>query len=305
MISVIAVVGATASGKSGFAVKLAKMLDGEVVSADSMQVYRCMDVGTAKVTTEEMQGIRHHMIDVLEPEDDCNVTRFVSMAEKCIEDISSRGKTPIICGGTGLYVDSLLKGAAFEDNSCDDSYKEYLASVAEEKGNEYLYSTLEKTDPAAAASIHPNNVKRVIRALEFFHTTGKSITTQKENTVNCKYDPFYIGMKKDRELLYQRIDKRVDLMIEDGLFAEVESLIKRGVDKKCNSMQGIGYREVVWYFNGKCTKDEAIRLIKRNSRRYAKRQLTWFGANDSIHWIDPGNDDELSNILKQRKVTYK
>lgn len=305
MIPVIAVVGATASGKSGFAVRAAKFLDGEVVSADSMQVYKYMDIGTAKVTADEMQGVRHHMIDVLEPDDDCNVSRFVSMAESCIEDIASRGKLPIICGGTGLYIDSLLKGAAFEDDSCDDAYREHLKCVADEKGADTLYSMLKETDPAAAETIHPNNVKRVIRALEFYHTTGKSITIQKENTENQKYEPFYIGMKKDRDLLYGLIDLRVDVMVEKGLFNEVAMLVKRGVSKKCNSMQAIGYREVVWYLDGRCTKDEAIRLIKRNSRRYAKRQLTWFGANDRIHWIDPHNEDEVCEILKQRKVTNK
>ncbi|MBR2476546.1 MAG: tRNA (adenosine(37)-N6)-dimethylallyltransferase MiaA [Clostridia bacterium] len=298
MIPVLTIVGATASGKSAFAVKAASALGGEVVSADSMQVYKYMDIGTAKVTEDEMQGIPHHLIDVLEPDDDCNVTRFVSMAETAIEDIASRGKLPVICGGTGLYIDSLLKGAAFEDDSCDEAYREKLRTMAEEKGNEYLHSLLTEVDPVAAEKIHFNNVKRVIRALEFHHVTGRSITTQKENTVNIKYKSFIIGMERDRELLYANIDIRVDKMVEQGLFDEVKMLLNKGVNPRSNSMQGIGYREVIWYFHGKCTKDEAIRLIKRNSRRYAKRQITWFGANDSIRWINPSDDAAVDDILQ-------
>lgn len=301
MIPVLAIVGATASGKSAFAVKASSVLDGEVVSADSMQIYKYMDIGTAKVTEEEMEGIPHHLIDVLEPDDDCNVTRFVSMAEEVIEEISSRGKLPVVCGGTGLYIDSLLKGAAFEDDSCDEAYREELRAVAQEKGNEYLHSLLAESDPAAAENIHFNNVKRVIRALEFYHVTGRSITTQKTNTVNSKYKPFFIGMDRDRELLYSNIDIRVDKMVEQGLFDEVKSLLEKGVNPRSNSMQAIGYREVIWYFNGKCTKDEAIRLIKRNSRRYAKRQLTWFGANDNIHWVNPTDDAAVDEILRIAK----
>lgn len=298
MIPVLAIVGATASGKSAFAVKAATVFNGEVVSADSMQIYKYMDIGTAKVTEEEMEGIPHHLIDVLEPNDDCNVTRFVSMAESVIEDISSRNKLPVICGGTGLYVDSLLKGAAFEEESCDEGYREKLRAIVEEKGNEYLHSLLVESDPLAAEKTHFNNVKRVIRALEFYYVTGRSITTQKANTVNNKYKTFIIGMERDRELLYANIDIRVDKMVEQGLFDEVKSLLDKGVKPCANSMQGIGYREVIWYFKGKCTMDEAIRLIKRNSRRYAKRQLTWFGANADIHWINPADEAAVDNILR-------
>lgn len=299
MTPVLAIVGATASGKSGFAVKAAAALGGEVVSADSMQIYKYMDIGTAKVTVEEMRGIPHHLIDILEPDDDCNVARFVALAEAAVEDIASRGKIPVICGGTGLYIDSLLKGAAFEDDSCDEQYRSYLKSVAEEKGNGYLHSMLAGVDPAAAENIHYNNVKRVIRAMEFYHVTGKSITVQRENTVNHKYNTFIIGMHRDRELLYRNIDLRVDKMVEQGLFDEVEGLIKKGYSSDCNSMQAIGYREVIWYFKGKCTKDEAIRLIKRNSRRYAKRQITWFGANDAVHWINPDDKAATDAILRE------
>lgn len=298
MIPVLAIVGATASGKSGFAVKIAKELNGEVVSADSMQIYKYMDIGTAKVTKEEMQGVAHHLIDVLEPKDDCNVTRFVSLATATIEDIYSRGKLPVVCGGTGLYIDSLLKGASFLDNSRDDDYRAHLEEICKEKGNEYLHNMLKSCDSIACESIHPNNVKRVIRALEFFHVTGKSITTQKENTVNTKYHPIYIGMHRDRELLYKNIDIRVDKMVSEGLFDEVSKLIKMGCDLKCNSMQGIGYREVIWYFKGLCTKDEAIYLIKRNSRHYAKRQLTWFGANKNVRWVNPDDAKETNKLLE-------
>ncbi len=299
MIPVLAIVGPTASGKSGFAVKAAAALGGEVVSADSMQIYKYMDIGTAKVTVEEMEGIPHHLIDALEPDDDCNVSRFVSMAEEAIEDIAARGRLPVICGGTGLYIDSLLKGAAFEDDSCDEEYRMHLQQIAAERGNEYLHSMLTQTDPSAAAGIHPNNTKRVIRALEFYHMTGKSITTQKENTFNSRYDVFKIGMERERELLYKSIDLRVDKMVEQGLFREVEGLLNKGYSSHLNSMQAIGYREVIWYYKGKCTEYEAIRLIKRNSRRYAKRQLTWFGADKTIHWVNPDDKTAVDAILRE------
>ncbi len=299
VIPLLVIVGATASGKSSFAVKMAKALSGEVVSADSMQIYKYLDIGTAKVTPEEMEGVPHHLIDVLKPDDDCSVSRFVEMAEPVIEDISSRGKLPIICGGTGLYIDSLIKGAAFEDNSQDEEYRNHLWQIAEEKGGEYLHKLLSEKDSIAAENIHPNNTKRVVRALEFYHTTGKSITIQKENTSNSKYIPFIIGMHRDRDKLYASIDMRVDKMVESGLFEEAMSIMDKGLDKRSNSLQAIGYREIVWYREGKCTTEEAIRLIKRNSRRYAKRQLTWFNANDSIHWIDPTDEGQVKNILDE------
>lgn len=299
MIPVLAIVGPTASGKSSFAVQIAKKFGGEVISADSMQIYKYMNIGTAKVTEEEMCSVPHHLIDVLEPDDDCNVTRFVSLAEKAVEDVFSRGKLPVICGGTGLYIDSLLKGAAFEDNSCDENYRAELRQIVHEKGAEYLHSMLSEVDRLAAENIHYNNVKRVIRALEFYHVTGKSIATQRENTVNEKYNSFIIGMQRDRELLYSNIDLRVDIMVRQGLFDEVDNLLKKGYSIKSNSMQAIGYREVIWYFKGKCTRDEAIRLIKRNSRRYAKRQITWFGANKDIHWVNPDDKEAVNTLMRE------
>lgn len=301
MIPLLVIVGATASGKSAFAVKAAKELSGEVVSADSMQIYKYLDIGTAKVTPGEMEGVPHHLIDVLEPDDDCSVGRFVEMAEPVIEDISSRGKLPILCGGTGLYVDSLIKGAAFEDNSCDEEYRNYLWQIAEENGAEHLHRLLAEADKTAAETIHPNNVKRVVRALEFYHTTGKSITIQKENTSNSKYTTFIIGMHRERAELYSSIDSRVDRMVNEGLFEEAMSVMDKGLSKRSNSLQAIGYREIVWYREGKCTKDEAIRLIKRNSRRYAKRQLTWFNANGRIHWIDPADEEQRMSILTEAR----
>ena len=300
----IVITGPTASGKTALSVRLAKELGAEIVNADSMQIYKYMDIGTAKVTEDEMDGVVHHLIDVLEPDDDCNVSRFVEMAEKKIEEVSERGKLPVICGGTGLYIDSLLKGAAFEDNSCDDDYRAELSKIADDKGAEYLHGMLKEVDPAAAENIHPNNIKRVIRALEFFHTTGQSITVQKQNTVNKKYNAFIIGMERDREKLYENINLRVDKMVDQGLFQEVESLLKKGYSLKSNSMQAIGYREVIWYFKGKCTKEEAINLIKRNSRRYAKRQMTWFGANESICWVNPQNLDAADEILSKAKEEF-
>ena len=301
MIPVLAIVGATASGKSSFAVKCAKALDGEIISADSMQIYKYMDIGTGKVTEEEMQGVPHHLIDALEPGDDCNAARFVELAEKEIEKVYSNGKLPILCGGSGLYIDSLLKGAGFDDDSCDSHYREYLENLALQNGNDFLHDMLKECDAESARSIHPNNVKRVVRALEFFHVTGKSITTQKEKTQNTKYKPIYAGVKKERDVLYRNIELRVDKMVSDGLFDEVERLIKKGVSFKSNSMQAIGYREIIWYFKGLCTKDEAIRLVKRNSRRYAKRQFTWFGANKDVLWIDVSKEDEVKSFFEYVK----
>lgn len=305
MIPVLSIVGATASGKTAFAVKAASLLGGEVISADSMQIYKYMNIGTAKVTKDEMGAIPHHLIDVLEPTDDCSVSRFVDLATTAAEDIYNRGRLPVICGGTGLYIDSLLKGSAFEDDSRDEKYRTELYALAEEKGNAYIYDMLASCDPAAAEAIHPNNVKRVVRALEFFRTAGKSITLQKKNTVNSKYKAFTIGMRRERSELYERIDKRADKMVEQGLFGEVKALLDMGCTEKCNSMQAIGYREAIWYFRGKCTEGEAIRLIKRNSRHYAKRQLTWFNANDEIRWINPENESEAESALAEASRELK
>lgn len=305
MIPVLSIVGATASGKTAFAVKAASLLGGEVISADSMQIYKYMNIGTAKVTKDEMGAIPHHLIDVLEPTDDCSVSRFVDLATAAADDIYNRGKLPVICGGTGLYIDSLLKGSAFEDDSRDEKYRNELYALADEKGNAYIYDMLASCDPAAAEAIHPNNVKRVVRALEFFRTAGKSITVQKKNTVNSKYKAFTIGMNRERSELYERIDRRVDKMVEQGLFGEVKALLDMGCTEKCNSMQAIGYREAIWYFRGRCTEEEAVRLIKRNSRHYAKRQLTWFNANDEIRWINPENEIEAESALAEASRELK
>ena len=283
---IICVVGPTASGKTGYAIALAKKMNGEVVSCDSMQIYQQMTIGTAKPTKEEMQGIPHHMMDFVSPMTNYSVAEFVTDAKRSIDDILARGKVPILCGGTGLYIDSLLGGICFDDDVCDDAYRQELKTMAQQQGNEAVHALLKAADPKAAEEIHPNNVKRVIRTLEIIRTTGK---TKEEYDRDSRRDPCYdaiiYGMEWKREELYRRIDLRVDKMIEQGLVQEVETLLKRGIPQDSTAMQAIGYKEMIAYLQGECTLDEAIEIIKRETRRYAKRQLTWFRRNKDIIWV--------------------
>ena len=276
---IIIIGGATASGKTGLSIELAKRLGGEVVSADSMQIYKYMNIGSAKPTHEEMQGIQHHMIDVVEPSQNFSVADYSAAAKECIADIAARGKLPIVCGGTGLYIESIINDIDFDDTTSDEAYRAELSAFASEFGNPALYERLVAVDPEAALKIHANNVKRVIRALEYYHTTGTKIsdfqkgTKQKEST----YDYKLITIEHDRAKLYERINKRVDIMMEQGLINEVQDLLSNhNVSATNTSMQAIGYKELVGYLNGEDTLDNAIEIIKQESRRYAKRQLTWF-----------------------------
>lgn len=283
---IFCVVGATASGKTAYAIHLAKELGGEVVSCDSMQIYRDMNIGTAKPTKEEMQGIPHHMIDIVEPWQNYSVAEFVADANKCIQGILAKGKTPILCGGTGLYIDSILNGISFSQEARDDAYREELIQLAGEQGNQAVHDLLRAADPKAAEEIHPNNVKRVIRTLEIIKTSGK---TKAEFDLAARMEPLYdatvYGMEREREELYQRIDLRVDLMMEQGLLNEVESLVNQGIPMTATSMQAIGYKELIAYLNDTYSLEEAVETIKRESRRYAKRQLTWFRRNPNIIWL--------------------
>lgn len=280
------VVGPTASGKTDYAIELAKALDGEVVSCDSMQIYRGMDIGTAKPTKEEMQGIPHHMLDFVDPAESYSVADFVRDARICIQDILQRGRVPILCGGTGLYVDSVLNQIEFAPKVQDEAYREALKKMAEQEGAEAVYRLLQTADPRAADKIHPNNVKRVIRALEIIKTTG---LTKSEADRQAKKEPVYdaeiYGMQMERERLYDRINLRVDRMMERGLLAEVDGLLRRGIPKTATSMQAIGYKELAAYRRGEMTLEEAVETVKRESRRYAKRQMTWFRRNPDIQWI--------------------
>lgn len=284
---ILCVVGPTASGKTDYAVELALKCGGEVVSCDSMQIYKHMDIGTAKPTADEMKGVKHHMIDIIEPNESFSVARFSEMARECIDDILLRGKTPVLCGGTGLYFDSTINNINFIQMDTDEEYRKDLESAAKEFGNEYVYKILKRVDEESAESIHPNNLKRVIRALEIYKTTGKKKSElDKEQLSEPLYDPEITGLMRDREVLYDRINKRVDIMMEKGLIDEVSALIKMGIDANSTSMQAIGYKEIIEYLDGKTSLSEAVDKIKRESRRYAKRQLTWFKRNEKIHWIN-------------------
>ena len=284
--NLLCVVGPTASGKTAYAIALAQKHNGEVVSCDSMQIYREMDIGTAKPTQEEMQGIPHHMLDFVDPRENYSVADYVVAAKACIEDILLRGKLPILCGGTGLYVDSLLNGIEFSEDAKDDAYREELKALAKEHGSEAVHALLQRVDAKAAQEIHPNNVKRVIRVLEIVKTTGM---TKAEFDLKSRKEPLYdasiYGMEMERERLYERINLRVDSMMEQGLLEEVKALLQKGIPPQATAMQAIGYKELVLYLEGKCTLSEAVDTIKQESRRYAKRQMTWFRRNPNIVWI--------------------
>jgi len=298
---VICIVGPTASGKTALSVALAKELCGEVVSCDSMQIYRGMDIGTAKPAVDEMQGVPHHMLSVVSPEENYSVARYVEEASLCVDDIISRGKIPIIVGGTGLYVDSLIKGIEFAEFREDEEYRNELFRICEEKGNTYIHNMLKEVDPERAAEIHENNVKRVIRALEVYKATGRTISEHDAESMKKppKYDAIYIGlMFEDREKLYDRINLRVDTMLKAGLCDEVQKLLESGVSANATAMQAIGYKELVSYFAGNCSLADATEQIKQSSRRYAKRQITWFKRNKNIRWISVDKSKNISDLLQ-------
>ena len=286
MNNIICIAGPTASGKTALAVALAKDFDGEVVSCDSMQVYKRMDIGTAKPTKEEMQGIVHHMIDVAEPEEDFSVSRYCDLASPIVDDILARGKTAIIAGGTGLYMDSLIRGNAFAPFPATD-VREKLEVQADAEGMEAMLGWLADLDPEAAARLHLSDRKRIIRALEVFLETGETITQHNRRTqeVPPRYTPLWLGLDfADRSELYRRIDLRVDIMLEQGLISEIQNLLDSGIPAKCTAMQAIGYKEFITALNGGSIPD-AAEEVKKSSRHYAKRQLTWFRRNPAIHWL--------------------
>ena len=296
MNNIICIAGPTASGKTALAVELAKELNGEVVSCDSMQVYRRMDIGTAKPSIDEMQGIVHHMIDVAEPDEDFSVSRYCDMAAPMVEDIVSRGKTAIIAGGTGLYMDSLIQGNDFAPFP-STGVREKLEQEAAEKGIQVLYDRLSAIDPEAAGRLHLSDKKRIIRALEVYLETGETITEHNRKTqlLPPRFTPLWLGLDfENRADLYERIDRRVGLMLEMGLIDEIQGLLAAGIPEKCTALQAIGYKEFVAALNGECTIGEAADLVRQSSRRYAKRQLTWFRRNKGIHWLvrKPGQSGE-------------
>ena len=294
---VIVIVGPTASGKTALSIELAKKINGEIVSCDSMQIYKKMNIGTAKPTSEEMQNIKHYMIDIIEPNERFSVAEYKKRAEKAIEEILSKGKMPIVIGGTGLYADSLIYGIDYPEIEFDEKYRKELEKQASTtEGIKYLYNIAKKIDLKATEKISPNDKKRIIRILEVYKATGKTKTElEAESRKNgVKYDYKVFAINIEREELYNRINKRVDIMIENGLIEEVKSII-REYENFPTSMQGLGYKEVVEYLEGKFTKEEMIETIKQETRRYAKRQLTWFRKNQNTIWIN-GLNDMQSNI---------
>ena len=304
----IILAGPTAVGKTAASIRLAKAVGGEIISADSMQVYRHMDIGSAKIRPEEMEGVPHYLVDVLEPEEDFNVVRFQQMAKAAAEEIYARGRIPIAAGGTGFYIQALLYDIDFTENDGDSSFRRKLEKTAEEKGGEYLHSLLQEADPEAALQIHPHNIKRMIRALEFHHQTGGKISEHNE-TEREKESPYnfaYFVLTDDRSRLYDRIDRRVDLMMEEGLLDEVRFLKERGVRRDSTAMQGLGYKELYAFLDEEYPLEEAVRIIKRDTRHFAKRQLTWFKRERDVIWADKsviGQDDDavIDFILKELK----
>ena len=308
----IILTGPTAVGKSALSVELAKKINGAVISADSMQVYRHMDIGSAKIMPEEMQGITHYMIDELEPDEEFHVVRFTTMAKEYLKEIYAAGKIPIIAGGTGFYIQALLYDIDFTEQQCDEAYRRQLEEQAKEHGAGYLHEMLRKVDPASAEAIHANNVKRVIRALEFYHLSGQKISEHNE-TERQKQSPYnfaYFVLNDERAKLYERIDKRVDAMIEAGLVNEVQKLKDMGCSREMVSMQGLGYKEILAYLDGEYTLEEAVYIIKRETRHFAKRQLTWFKRERDVIWIDKqtfGYDDaailtDMISILQEKEI---
>ncbi len=303
---ILAVVGATASGKTSLGVELAKKYNGEVISADSMQIYKGLDIASAKPTTEEMQGIPHHLIDFLDRDVSFSVSDYVKLANEKIKDIISREKLPIIVGGTGLYIDSLLNNVKFSEGGSDEVYREKLYTIAREKGNEYLYNILLETDPLSAETIHMNNIVRVIRALEVFHVTGRRFSELKAESrlIESPYDSLIIGLNfHDRQILYDRINKRVDEMLKMGLVDEAKNVWKAGNQKTASN--AIGYKELIPYFENTMTISECVDRIKQETRRYAKRQLTWFRKNTRIQWIFLDEINKKSEILEKSQKTIE
>ena len=287
----IILTGPTAVGKTKASIGLAKALNGEIISADSMQVYKYMDIGSAKIRPEEMDGIKHYLIDELEPDEEFHVVRFQQMAKAAMEEIYAKGKVPIVVGGTGFYIQALLYDIDFTENEEDTAYRMELEQIAKENGPEKLHEMLQEVDPESAETIHANNVKRVIRALEFYKLTGQKISehNEKERAKESPYEFCYFVLNNDRKLLYDRIDLRIDKMLEEGLLEEVTSLKNKGYTKDMVSMQGLGYKEILDYLNGECSLEEAIYILKRDTRHFAKRQLTWFRRERDVIWVDKNN----------------
>ncbi|AEB75995.1 tRNA (adenosine(37)-N6)-dimethylallyltransferase MiaA [Clostridium botulinum] len=297
--------GPTAVGKTDISIELAKKLNGEIISADSMQIYKHMDIGSAKITEEEKQGIKHYMIDFVEPLDEFSVAEFKEKATNTIDSISSKGNLPMIVGGTGFYIDSLIFNYDFANTYKDEEYRNHLKNLAEEKGKEYVHELLKDVDEESYKRLYPNDLKRVIRALEVFKLANKTISefNAEQDKFDIPYNVYYFVLNMDRAKLYERINKRVDIMIERGLVEEVKMLRSMGCTADMQSMKGIGYKEILYYLDGKMTLEDAIELIKKGSRNYAKRQLTWFRKDKRVIWIDKDqyeNDSDICDAIVEK-----
>lgn len=298
--------GPTAVGKTALSIQLAKDIGGEIISADSMQVYKGMDIGSAKIKTEEMQGVPHFLIDELQPDEEFHVVRFQQLAKKYLQRIWERGHIPVIVGGTGFYIQALLYDIDFTENECDAVYRHELEQLAKEKGADYLHQKLAAVDPKSAEDIHANNVKRVIRALEFYHETGQKISehNEQERQKSSPYNFAYFVLNDDRSKLYQRIDQRIDIMLKDGLVEEVKALKEKGYTRDMVSMQGLGYKEILDYLDGEISMDEAVYRIKRDTRHFAKRQITWFKRERDVIWLSKESfgyqDDRILQFIEEQ-----
>ena len=308
----IVLTGPTAVGKTSLSISLAKAVNGEIISADSMQVYQYMDIGSAKIRPKEMQGVPHHLVDILKPEEEFHIVRFQELAKQAMNDIYSRGRIPVLVGGTGFYIQAVTRDIDFTQAEQEDDYRKELEQTAREKGAEALHRMLEQVDPVSAGEIHANNVKRVIRALEFYHQNHKPISehNQEQREHTSPYNLAYFVLNAPRDLLYERIDKRVDEMMAQGLLEEVKKLKEMGCHRGMVSMQGLGYKEILAYLDGEYPLEEAVRILKRDTRHFAKRQLTWFRREQEVIWV---NKDEFSydeekirnymlSILKDREI---
>ncbi|NLC45060.1 MAG: tRNA (adenosine(37)-N6)-dimethylallyltransferase MiaA [Clostridiales bacterium] len=297
-IPLLVITGPTASGKTDLAIQVAQQLNGEIISADSMQIYRYMDIGTAKPSIDERQGIPHHMIDVRNPDDEFNVSMFQKLSSDIIRQITKRGKIPILAGGTGFYISSIIYPMNFTDAVEDPEYRSHLNKLLDQHGTTWLHNHLRRVDPVSAQRLHPNDTRRVIRAMEVFHLTGKTMEAFRQDfsELDSPYSTRIYGLTMDRQLLYDRINLRVDRMIESGLIEEVKEIMDRGYSRNLVSMQGLGYKEIVDYLKGLSTQEESINILKRNTRRFAKRQIAWFKREEQIIWLDPFKMGDLKTV---------
>lgn len=297
----IVLTGPTSVGKTSLSISLAKRVNGEIISADSMQVYKHMDIGTAKIKPEEMDGVAHYLIDELEPDEEFNVVKFSQLSKHYMEQIYAKNKIPILVGGTGFYIQAVLYDIDFTENDADSSYREYLQQLAKEQGNDYLYNMLLAQDPDSAKAIHPNNVKRIIRALEYYKLTGGEQISKHNELQRHKASPYnfcYFVLNRNRADLYGNINKRVDKMMADGLLNEVKALKAAGYSRELVSMQGLGYKELLAYLEGECSLEEAIEIIKRDTRHFAKRQITWFKREKDVIWLDKDKFSSEEELLE-------